>query len=211
MRVVEKPLLAFTIVAFTFFFLHWSGGALMVQLALFTLAFFYMFAGSIMMGGLSFREGVKAPWWWLGILAVSGLSISIFLVGGMFRILRWEGGYIMVSFGTVLLAAMSLGALILRFSWKPKSESISTSSEHILDHQMTSTRKSISYKPYFPRALVGLAVGLIFLLTSQTFWVYHLLYNQPEYRDALIEYMKDPDNPQKQEQLQQYENHVFEE
>jgi len=181
----------------------------MVQLALFTLSFFYLASGSVVMGGISLKQGPKAPWWWLGILSGSGLAISVLLVGGLFRLLLWEGDRTMLVFGTVLLATLLLVAVVLRLFWRSESEKIASRDESKYEQRISSARHRISFSPYFRRALVGLAVGLTFLLTPKTFWAYHLLYDQPEYRNVMIEYMNDPGNPQKQEQLQEYRDSAF--
>lgn len=177
MKKAEIILAVLAVIALGFNLNRVPGASALTVLTLSSLSVFYMYLGFALFNGVrlraifkkgSFTEISKARTF--GAVA-AGLTLSVTLVGIMFKIQIWRGADLQLRTGLFGLAIVTAVGLVKYFK-----------------------NKSPYYTRIFKRAAIIGGFGLILILSPSTMWTEIRYRNHPEYVEAFKKAMADPDN-----------------
>lgn len=119
---VEYVLVFIVILGLVFRLIHTGPSDLFIMVGLLTLAVWYMFFGLTATNGIPFNLSPflkDTPFTLLEafVLKAIGLAIAASLIGLLFQILKWEGGYFMLMVGGISsVVGLILSYFILRLN-----------------------------------------------------------------------------------------------
>lgn len=158
------------------------GGSFLILLTLLMLSMLYFYFGFAIFNGIRLRklfkkesyEGATA----LKIIGavVTGMSLSLTLIGTLFKLLRWPGGAVSLFAGCVFLLAIAVISLV-----------------------KYTRHKSVYYVRVLKRVAAFGGLGFVLLLLPSTTLVDFRYRDHPAYRDALKNSMEHPDDPELQD------------
>jgi len=174
------------IIGILIYFLDWPYGNELIILSLFGLSCLYFYFGFALFNNISFRgifkkESYKnvSTWRIVGAIA-AGFSISIVLLGVLFKIFRWPFGNQLLIIGVNFLSIVFLGSLFKVIKDK---------------------------RPFYQRVLVRIVffgiLGYFFLFLSDYAFLEIKYKNYPDYIEAIKQLDQDPENPELREKEEQ--------
>lgn len=186
MKKAEKILVLIAVLAFALSFTTITGRNLLMILVFMILSMLYFYLGFAIFNSIGFRQIFKKASYknisQLKIIGAvgTGISLSLTLIGILFKTMFWTGSYIILVFGILSLSIISIILLVKHINQK------SNYSTKILIRSM----------------LFGLiALGLLIIDNSKLVEIRHR--NEPAYRDALINTIKYPDNVEYQKKFEE--------
>lgn len=185
MKVIEWVLLFLFLIGLTMKFSLIPGGSVLIIFSLTILSFLYCWLSFFFLNNIRLREVFKksaykgiGPKRWIYVV-VSGMSVSILILGIIFKLMFWPGGEIIVCMGAILSLFIFILAL-LKFG----------------DTKERFYKKIILR--FFPYVFVG---GTLVFMSNVD--IVKLQYrNHPLYIQAYIDYNKDLDNKAKFDKME---------
>ena len=183
MKRAEVILNAIAIIGILMILLEFPGGRFLLILSIGILSLLYFYLGFAIFNDLRFREIFKKISYSkikalhiLGAVGV-GISLSICIIGILFRIMLWPGSAVQLLFGIISLSAIIILCLI-RLKSKVKF-----------------------YKRILLRVVPILALGLLLYMLPIRQLVY-IMHGNNEYSKALINSIEYPDNIEYQKEVE---------
>lgn len=174
MKKTERILALTTLIALIFKLLHWTGGEILLVISLSALSFLYYFSFALF-NDIRFRDifnkssytGISAK----RIIGTIGLgfSLSLIMIGSLFKIQLWPGANIQLANGLVLTGIIFLIAFIFY-----------------------SRNKTAFYKNIFLRIAIIGGFGLLLFMTPNNTLIDIYYPNHPEYREAFKKAIANP-------------------
>lgn len=175
--------IAFLLINIFFIF---PGGNLLLILTFLFLSLIYFFLGFALFNGIRFRRLFKSESYKnissLRILAAlaAGFSLSITVIGILFKVMFWPGSYVNMIFGLICLTIITIVLIVKKYN------SQSDFGNKIL-------KRSALYG--------GIAFCLLFIPNSRIAEVKYR--NDPKYANLLINVMNNPNNEEFQLELEE--------
>ena len=180
MKIAERILIVLAIAGLIMRFFHIPGGAVLTIFPLAILGWIYLIFGFILFNNIKFRKIFKKESYngisglRLAYAILTGLALSVIVIGIVFKMMFWPGSYINLLFGIVTVGT-ALTVAAIKFI----------------------ANKQIFYRNMLFRLTPYLVVGLI-LFSIKFEDLVRLMYSDyPAYAEAFIERENDPMNEEK--------------
>lgn len=187
MKQTEKVLIILSILFLLLnIFFIFPGGNMLFVLTLMLLSLIYFFFGFALFNNIRFRKILKKESYvnisslkTLGAVS-AGISLSITVIGILFKVMFWPGSFTNLKFGIISLIFILIISLIKNFK-----------------------SKSDFYNKILQRSIIfgGIAISLLFISNQNLAEIKYR--NEPEYAKALIDVMNNPENKEYQRILQE--------
>lgn len=161
------------------------GADILLTISLTALAFYYFLFGFTAIHGIPFRKAFrKDSYQGISALAIIGSialgwSLSIVLLGILFKLLFLPGGLTQLSLGLACLLLVFLVVILKYF-----------------------TNRKEYLKKALLRTLIGLALGTLLWVTPNNRLVDLLFFTNPEYAETFKEYLENPENEELAKKLE---------
>jgi hypothetical protein len=181
---IELVLVIVFALGFILNLLNISGGALLLVLSGAVLSMVYFYISVILFNGIPFRRVMKKDAY-AGISklrligsAASGVALSVLVIGFLFVMMHWPGGKLMLLLGIILCIALMCIALYKYF-----------------------TKRGDFYPALIRRLTVWIAAGILLYTLPQNVLIGIKYRNHPEYRDALLNSLDNPEDEEAHQRL----------
>jgi len=177
MKKLEKILGIIAIITLVLHLNNVSGATLLMSLTFFTLTFIYFYLGFAFFNNIRLRDITKKESYkgvnTMKILGAifGGLTLSITLLGILFKLQFWPGASLLLIIG---LSALLIVTIISLIKYK--------------------VNKSHLYKNIIIRAAIIGICGIILLMSPSNILIEIKYRNHPEYIEAIKKLNQDPDN-----------------
>jgi hypothetical protein len=184
MKKAEITLLVLTLIGIVCNLLLVPGGVVFTLISLFLYSSIYFYFGFAFFNGISLRKLFK-PQSYQGISALrivgaiaTGFSLSMVLIGILFKLLSWPGAFINMAFGLACTLVVIIISLIKYYN-----------------------QKSVYYQRILIRCFALFFVGL-FLISLPKYAIVSFKYrNHQNYLNAFIAFNNNPDNEELHQKL----------
>lgn len=181
-HIIELILLGTAIIAFIMKLLHIAGSNILIVVSLMSLAMIYFIGGYFIFNDvkLSFKKSEHPLSTKRVTFSIAfGWALSTLIVGMLFRLMIWQGSDVQISSGLVLTMLPML-FLLLYIQFKKLDVG--------------------SVKQILLRGSLGIIIGLVLFNINEKSVVNLYYHDMPEYRDAMIRLIENPNDPEAQKE-----------